>query len=121
MNELVFLESNQALTTSLKVKDRNGRAIHVGNRVKILAAECNQFLHDSYSDAWVPEMHWDRDEFGKVEIKDGFAQVVDKNGEMLLDLSLYSEDEQEPCLEVVDCTPEDDETELCVDTVDYNT
>ena len=102
MNELVFLKHNQAEAIMPKVRDRNGRAIKLGDRVRIIAEECNKFLHDWYGEAWIPDMHAEEDEFGTVAIQDGFAQIVNEHGDMLADLTLY-DGEAEPSFEIVDC------------------
>ena len=49
-----------------KVFDRNGQEIKIGDRVKILAEECNKFLHDSYGENWLPVMQWDEDKSATV-------------------------------------------------------
>lgn len=72
----------------VNVFDRNGREIKLGDRVRISAEECNKFMHDWYAEAWIPEMHCAHDDFGTVVIQDGFAQIVNEHGDMLIDLSL---------------------------------
>lgn len=69
-----------------RVIDRNGREIKIGDRVRIIAEECNRFMHDFYEEDWIPEMHWSKDMYGTATF-DGFFQVVAENGAMLWDLS----------------------------------
>lgn len=84
------------------VLDRNGREIKLGDRVRIVAKECNQFLHDWYAECWIPEMHWKRDEYGTAKIVRGSAQIVDENDDVWWELDACHEGVPEKCLEVVD-------------------
>lgn len=81
-----------------RVLDRNGREIKPGDRVRIIADECNKFLHDRYGDTWIPEMHWEADLYGTATLN-GFFQLADENGEMLWDLQWNG---KEPELEVTE-------------------
>lgn len=91
---------NEAKT--LRALDRNGREIKIGDRVRIIDEEVTKFLRYNYGDA-LPEsiLSAGEDEIGVV-VDDDFLQIVNENGDMLLDLSLYTDGEKEPCLEVVD-------------------
>ena len=80
-----------------KTYDCNGREIKLGDRVRIIAAECNKFMHEAYADDWIPAMHWDADMFGTATVDD-FFQVQDDNGALLWDLSWGG---NESALEVV--------------------
>lgn len=79
-----------------KILDRDGREVKIGDRVKILADECNKFLQDCYGEYWLPVMQYEEDEYGTVVFKDNSLQVVDKNGKWLFDISLYSKGDKEP-------------------------
>ena len=83
------------------VLDRNGREIKLGDRVRIVAKECNKFLRNWYEEDWTPEMRWKHDEYGTVKIVDGLAQVVDENdGDPWWYLDTCREGVPEKCLEV---------------------
>ena len=86
-----------------QIFDRNGRKIKPGDRVKMVAEEINKLLLYSYGDDLPEDVLGDEDLIGTAQMKDGFFQVTDDNGEMLWDLSFMMEDgETDPFVEVVE-------------------
>ena len=82
------------------MRDCNGRTIKAGDRVRIIADECNKFMRGWWEEDWIPEMHWEADVYGTASITPDGLQVVDERGEMLWDLE-WKHNLQDPCLEVV--------------------
>ena len=84
-----------------KVFDRNGREIHVGDRIKIRGDEMRVFLKTLCGDFLTESDLADvKDDFGTVVIDDELLQIVNENGDMLWDLTTNFE-ESDPCLEIV--------------------
>lgn len=88
--------------TGTNVRDRNGREIKLGDRVRISAEETNKFLIYEFGGefAFKNNLISNIDDFGTVVFEDGFFQIVNENGDMLIDLSSW-EGEQDDLFEVV--------------------
>ncbi|MBR2518250.1 MAG: hypothetical protein IKE46_00465 [Selenomonadaceae bacterium] len=84
-----------------QIFDRNGREIKPSDRVKMVAEEFNALLLDSYGDDLPEGVLNDEDIIGTAQMKDGFFQVTDDNGEMLWDLSFMMKNgDTDPFVEV---------------------
>ena len=75
-----------------QIFDRNGREIKPGDRVKLVAEEINKLLLYSCGDDLPEDELSDEELIGTAQMKDGFFQVTDDNGEMLWDLSFVEQD-----------------------------
>ena len=85
-----------------QIFDRNGREIKPGDRVKMVAEEFNALWLDSYGDDLPEGVLSDEDIIGTAQMKGGFFQVTDDNGEMLWDLSFMMKNgDTDPFVEVV--------------------
>ena len=84
--------------------DRNGKAIKLGNRIRIIAEAVNDYLYDNYGDDLPDDVWAEEDSFGTLvdDEKEGLV-VKDENGKIcwMLDPDLYDDGEREPCLEVL--------------------
>ena len=84
----------------LKVLDRNGREIKEGDRVRLIAEECNAFMHSWHGEDWIPEMHFDKDYYGTAT-KNKYFELLTDDGEMIYDLEICSTGKNAE-LEIVD-------------------